>query len=195
MVSCYCRLYNNDYNNNSDIVRTMMLITMMMTVTWMLMTTTTTTTMMMMMMLMMMMTLEGHFKIFKNLNAPRAASNTYTEVARTLSCANHVQHTGHCARATCRVPRATCGQLSSDFTIPVSKVRSSFSSGLSSSLWATRCPVPCGPLAVQSPVGHSLSSPLWTTRCPVPCGPLAVQSPVDHLLSSPLWTTVVNKGR
>ena len=51
--------------------------------------------------------------IFYNLlTAPRTVSNTYTQVARAQSCANHVQHTDRSSRATCRVPLGTKGQLS-----------------------------------------------------------------------------------
>ena len=33
---------------------------------------------------------------------PRTVSNTYAQVARVQSCANHVQHTERLSRATCR---------------------------------------------------------------------------------------------
>ena len=46
------------------------------------------------------------------LTSPRTVSNTYAQVARAQSCANHVQHIEHVSRATCRVPRGTKGQLS-----------------------------------------------------------------------------------
>ena len=36
------------------------------------------------------------------LTAPRTVSNTYVQVARALSCANHVQHIGRLSRAKCR---------------------------------------------------------------------------------------------
>ena len=37
------------------------------------------------------------------LTAPRTVSDTYAQVARAQSCANHAQHTEHLSRATCRV--------------------------------------------------------------------------------------------
>ena len=37
------------------------------------------------------------------LTAPRTVSNTYAQVARAKSCANHVQHFERLSRATCRV--------------------------------------------------------------------------------------------
>ena len=41
------------------------------------------------------------FEIFYNLlTAPRAVSNTYAQVARTQSCANHVQHIERFSRAS-----------------------------------------------------------------------------------------------
>ena len=45
-----------------------------------------------------------NFEILYNLlTAPRNVSNTYAQVARAQSCANHVQHIEHTSRATCRV--------------------------------------------------------------------------------------------
>ena len=41
------------------------------------------------------------------LTAPRAVSNTYTQVARSQPCANHAQHIRYLSRATCPVPRGT----------------------------------------------------------------------------------------
>ena len=35
---------------------------------------------------------KSQFEIFYNLTAPQTVSNTYAQVARTQSCANHVQH-------------------------------------------------------------------------------------------------------
>ena len=53
---------------------------------------------MMMMMMMMMIVLKAQFEIFYNLlNAPRTVANTYAEVARTPSCANHVLCNLQCA--------------------------------------------------------------------------------------------------
>ena len=49
--------------------------------------------------------------LYNLLTAPRFVSNTYAQVTRTQSCANHVQHIGRLSRATCRVPRDTKGQL------------------------------------------------------------------------------------
>ena len=37
------------------------------------------------------------------LTVPRTVSNPYADVARTQSCAYHVQHIEHLLRATCRV--------------------------------------------------------------------------------------------
>ena len=52
-------------------------------------------------------------RFFYNLRtAPRTVSNTYAQVARAQSCANHVQHIARFSRTTCRVPRGTKGQLS-----------------------------------------------------------------------------------
>ena len=39
-------------------------------------------------------------------------ANTYAQVAKAQSCANHVQHIERLSRATCRVPLGTKGQLS-----------------------------------------------------------------------------------
>ena len=39
-------------------------------------------------------------------------STTYAQVAKAQSCANSVQHIGHSACATCRMPRGTMGQFS-----------------------------------------------------------------------------------
>ena len=39
------------------------------------------------------------------LTAPRTISNTYPQVNRVKSCANHVQHIERLSRATCRVTR------------------------------------------------------------------------------------------
>ena len=52
------------------------------------------------------------FEIFYNLlTAPRTVSNTYAQVARAQSCANHVQHIERLSRATCRV---TCHAVRMD---------------------------------------------------------------------------------
>ena len=59
--------------------------------------------MMMMMMMMLMMTLKGAIRDFHSLlTAPRTVPNTYAQVARKQSCANHVNHTGRLSRALCR---------------------------------------------------------------------------------------------
>ena len=47
------------------------------------------------------------------LTAPRTVSNTYTQVARAQSCANHVQYIKHLSRATCRVTCQAVGRDSS----------------------------------------------------------------------------------
>ena len=39
-------------------------------------------------------------------------SNTYAQVARAQSCANHMQHIEHSSRVTCRVLHGMEGQLS-----------------------------------------------------------------------------------
>ena len=49
---------------------------------------------------------------FNLLTAPRTVSNTYAQVARAQSCANHVQYIECLSRAACHVPRGTKGQLS-----------------------------------------------------------------------------------
>ena len=49
--------------------------------------------------------------IYSLLTAQRTVSNTYAQVARSQSCANHVQHIERSSRATC-VPLGTKGQLS-----------------------------------------------------------------------------------
>ena len=46
------------------------------------------------------------------LTALRSVSNTYAQVSRSQSCANHVQHIGRLSRATCRVSRGMKGQFS-----------------------------------------------------------------------------------
>ena len=57
--------------------------------------------------------LEGANQDYYNLlNALRTVSNTYTQVARAQSCANHVQHIGRLSCVTCYVPRGTKEQLS-----------------------------------------------------------------------------------
>ena len=47
------------------------------------------------------------------LTALRTVSNTYVQVARAQSCANHVQHIACLSHVTCRMPRGPKGQLSS----------------------------------------------------------------------------------
>ena len=86
-------------------------VVMMMTTT----TTTTTTTMMMMMMMIIiiiMLTTLSAFEIFlfgfvfyNPLTAPLTVSKSYAQMATTLSCANHAQHSRHLSSVTCRVPR------------------------------------------------------------------------------------------
>ena len=56
-------------------------------------TTTTTTTM-------IIIVLKGAVRDFYNLlTAPRTVSNTYAQVARSKSCANHQQHIERLSRA------------------------------------------------------------------------------------------------
>ena len=51
-------------------------------------------------------------EIFYNLlTAPQTVSNTFAQVARAQSYANHVQHIEHISRATCHV---TCHAIQSD---------------------------------------------------------------------------------
>ena len=51
-----------------------------------------------------MIILKGKFLIFYNLlTAPKTVSNTYAQVTRTQSCANHVQHMRHSSHAVGRV--------------------------------------------------------------------------------------------
>ena len=53
----------------------------------------------------MIIALKGANRDFYNLlTAPRTVSNTYAQVARAQSCANHVQHIERVSRATCSVP-------------------------------------------------------------------------------------------
>ena len=57
--------------------------------------------------------LKGTIQDFYNLlTAPRTVCNTYDQVARAQSCANHVQHVKRLYRATCSVPLGTKKQLS-----------------------------------------------------------------------------------
>ena len=51
------------------------------------------------------------FFFYHLLTAPRTVSNTYAQVARAQSCANHVQHIQRLPRATCR---ATCHVVRKD---------------------------------------------------------------------------------
>ena len=46
------------------------------------------------------------------LTVPRTVTNTYAQVARAQSCANHVQDIERFSRATCSEPLGTAGQLS-----------------------------------------------------------------------------------
>ena len=63
--------------------------------------------------IMIMIAFKGAIRtVYNRLTAPRTVSNTYAEVARAQSCANHVQHNEHLPRATCRVPCGTKVQLS-----------------------------------------------------------------------------------
>ena len=56
------------------------------------------------MMIMMMTTFKGAVRDFSSLLiAQRTTSNTYAQVAKAQSCANHVQHIERLSRATCRV--------------------------------------------------------------------------------------------
>ena len=66
-----------------------------------------------MMIMMMMIALKGALQDLYNLLAAlRTVSNTYAQVARAQSCANHVQHIGRLLCATCHLPRGTKGQFS-----------------------------------------------------------------------------------
>ena len=80
--------------------------------------------MMIMMMMMMIMivvittimiviiALKGAIRDFYNLlTAPRTVSNTYAQVARVESCANHLQDIERLSRATFSMPLGTKGQL------------------------------------------------------------------------------------
>ena len=53
------------------------------------------------------------FFFYKLLTAPRTVSNTYVQVARAQSCANHVQHIKRLSRTTCRVTCHVAGRSSS----------------------------------------------------------------------------------
>ena len=70
--------------------------------------------MMMMMIIIIIIALKAQFEIYYLLTAPRTVSNTYAQVAREQSCANHVQLIECLSRATCNVPHSTKGQLSYD---------------------------------------------------------------------------------
>ena len=79
-------------------------------------TTTTTTIIIIIIIIIMIMiiilTFKGAIRYFYNLlTAPRTVSNTYGQVARAQSCANHVQHIERLSRATCSVPLGTKRQL------------------------------------------------------------------------------------
>ena len=66
----------------------------------------------MMMIIIIIIAFKAQFEIVYNLlTAPRTVSNTYAQVARAQSCANHVQHIERLSRATCR---ATCHVVRSD---------------------------------------------------------------------------------
>ena len=57
--------------------------------------------------------LKGAVRDFYSvLTAPRIVSSTQTQVAKALSCANHVQNTERLSRATCHMPRGKKGQVS-----------------------------------------------------------------------------------
>ena len=53
------------------------------------------------------------FFFYSLLTAPRTVSNTYAQVARAQSCANHLQHVDRLSRATCRV---TCHVVRRDIS-------------------------------------------------------------------------------
>ena len=61
-------------------------------------------------MMMMIIALKGAIRdvFYHLLTAPRTVSNTYAQVAKAQSCANHVQHVGRSSS----VPRGTKGQPS-----------------------------------------------------------------------------------
>ena len=62
-------------------------------------------------MMLMIIAFKGAFPDFYDLlNAPRTVSNTYAQVARARSCANHVQHIQRISRAT----RVTCHEVRRD---------------------------------------------------------------------------------
>ena len=65
-------------------------------------------------MMMMMIAFKGALRdfLYNLLIAPRTITNTYAQVAKAQSSANHVQHIERLSRATCRVPLGTKGQLS-----------------------------------------------------------------------------------
>ena len=66
----------------------------------------------MMMMIMIIIAFKGAIRDYDNLlTAPRTDSNTYAQVARAQSCANHAQHIERLSHATCRV---TCHVVRTD---------------------------------------------------------------------------------
>ena len=68
------------------------------------------------MMMMMIIAFNGAIReFFYNLTAQRTISNTYAQVPRAQSCANHVQHIQGLSRATCRV---TCHAVRRDSSAP-----------------------------------------------------------------------------
>ena len=72
--------------------------------------------MMMMIIIIIIIALKAQFEIFcccNLLTAPRTISNSYTQVARAQSCANHVQHIERLSRATRRV---TCHVVRMDIS-------------------------------------------------------------------------------
>ena len=57
---------------------------------------------------------------------PQTVSNTYTKVARTQPCVNHVPHIRRSSCATCPVPRGTKGQFSYSFWHSLNHIYFSF---------------------------------------------------------------------
>ena len=93
----------------TTIMMVMMMMMMMMIIIILIIIIIIIMMMMVMMMMMMMMMIAFKGAIQDCLQSPHCA---YAQVAGAQSCANHMQHIERSARATCRVPRGTTGQLS-----------------------------------------------------------------------------------
>ena len=92
----------------------LLLLLMMMMMMMMMMMTMTMMMMKMMMMIIIIIAFKGAIRDFYNLlTAMRTVSNTFAQVPRAQSCANHVQHIEQPSRATCHVTCHVVGRDSS----------------------------------------------------------------------------------